>query len=417
MENFEKIIGYDAVKNALDRVLDQMLHPEVYREIGVTETEKGILLYGSTGTGKTTLAMEFIGKTGRKSYIVRKTKKQPDMLDYVNAVFEEAKRNAPSIILLDDMDGWANSDDTHQNTEEYRLVQSLIDESKDDDIYIVATCNQMRLLPVSLLRPGRFGIRLCMNSPTPADAQAIVRHYLGEKKLEEGIDLDDIAKAVDYSSCAELEFIVKKAGINAAYARRSRISRDDILSAVVSRHYDEDDDDDDYCANVVPEAQMMALCRHEAGHALIAELLRPGCVGIASVRAPNRGFIHLCTDVSDRNFKICVSLAGKAAVELYRAEPDAGSGNDLHRAMMLIHRGMNNGLYGFSMLDFSTNNGVSDSLNCRQEQFLNEELERWFSKVKEMLLENQKTLDEMARELMEKKVLLFSDIQRIMGAR
>lgn len=409
---FEKVIGYDCVKNVLAKALDQILNPDVYSAIGVTETEKGIMLYGPSGTGKTTLATEFLEKSGRRAFIIRKIKKQSDMSDYINEVFEKAAKEAPSIILLDDIDGWSNSDEGHQNTEEYRLVQSLIDEAKDIDIIFIATCNNINLLPDSLLRHGRFGICLSMDSPSPTDAQAIVRYYLGRKKLSDDVDLEDIAKAVDYTSCAELEALVRQAGINAGYARKTAISKEDIISAILADHY-ADENENEYCTENISEDCLRPIARHEAGHVLVAELLKPQCVGIANIRGKD-GFIHLCSKEEGRDFHLCVSLSGKAAAELYQSEPQDGCGYDLAKAVRAIRRSMNEGLYGFSMLDTENRRSeTSESMNCRHEQLLCDELERIYCKVKEMLLKHKGLLDELTEELMKKKTLLFSDIQKI----
>ena len=125
MKQFDQIIGYEDIKRELYRICDTMKNTEKYKKLGVT-TPRGLLLCGEPGIGKTMMAMAFIEESGRKSYTIRKNKSDGDFVDVITETFEEAKKNAPSIVLLDDMDKFANEDVQHRDAEEYVTVQSCM---------------------------------------------------------------------------------------------------------------------------------------------------------------------------------------------------------------------------------------------------------------------------------------------------
>lgn len=114
MGDFDKVIGYGSIKNEMYRVLDVLKDPAKYRALGVT-TPRGILLAGEPGIGKTLLAKCFVKGTGRKVYIIRKDKPNGEFVDHIREIFEEASKNEPSVILMDDMDKFANEDNFHRD--------------------------------------------------------------------------------------------------------------------------------------------------------------------------------------------------------------------------------------------------------------------------------------------------------------
>ena len=123
---FESIIGYKAIKLELSRILDQINCPEKYAQLGVTEPH-GLLLHGVPGVGKSTVARSVVEASGRTAFVCRKDKSNGDFVNEIVRVFDEAAAAAPSVILLDDMDKFANEDECHRDAEEFVTVQSCID--------------------------------------------------------------------------------------------------------------------------------------------------------------------------------------------------------------------------------------------------------------------------------------------------
>ena len=153
MSEFNKIIGYKDVKSELIRLCDIIKNGEKYKTLGVV-LAGGMLLDGDPGVGKTLMANCFIQESGRRAFICRKNKPDGEFVNEIKRIFNEAAENAPSIILLDDMDKFANGDDNHKNAVEYVTVQSCIDEIKGKDVFVLATTNGTRNLPASLIRAG-----------------------------------------------------------------------------------------------------------------------------------------------------------------------------------------------------------------------------------------------------------------------
>ena len=232
MSEFDKIIGYSAVKRELKQIADTLKNREVYAKLGVS-SPRGLLLYGEPGVGKSLMASAVIEESGRKAFVCRKDQPNGDFVKVIKATFEKAVENAPSIVLLDDMDKFANGDEHHPDAEEYVTVQSCIDEAKDKEVFVLATVNNMRCLPRSLHRAGRFDRVIEIDTPRGQDALAIISHYLKSKKVINSVDAKTIARIMDGRSCAELETVINEAGLYAGYERAEFITMDHFMEALM----------------------------------------------------------------------------------------------------------------------------------------------------------------------------------------
>lgn len=412
MSAFDKVIGYETIKNELLQICDMIHNREIYEELGA-KLPRGILLYGDPGLGKTLMAKSFIEESGLKAFIVRKNKGNDDFIGDITDTFRKARENTPCIIFLDDMDKFANEDSDHRDAEEYVAVQSGIDEVKTCDVFVLATVNEMWKLPKSLVRSGRFDRRIEVQRPTNKDADEIIEHYLSNKKVSETVNMDDLSKMISYSSCAELETILNEAAISAAYKRKPSIEMEDLVKSVLRMQYDSPDN---YTKTSAEELKKTAL--HEAGHLVVSEVLCPGSVGVASLRSTGRdstgGFIHCCKELTRRFHHVLVFLAGKAAVELYYSDTCAsGCQNDINRAVNIIRKDLSeNATLGFGMIDVTTNifPDTSESMNSRTEAVTQAELERYMLITKDILLKNREFLEKVTAALIEKETLVHSDI-------
>lgn len=415
MSEFNKIIGYQTIKEELLQICDMIHNREIYEKLGA-KLPQGILLYGDPGLGKSLMAKCFIAESGLPAYIVRRNKGSDDFIGKITETFEKAKNNAPAIVLLDDMDKFANEDDRHADAEEYVAVQAGIDEVKGCNVFVFATVNEMRKLPHSLIRSGRFDRKIEVNAPTDRDAEEIIKYYLAQKKVSDNVNMDDLVKMVSYGSCAELETILNEAAINAAYARKEKVEMDDLVKAVLRMQYDAPDNFTKKSGDALKEIAL-----HEAGHLVVSEVLTPGSVGLASLRSSGRdsmgGFMHRCLPVARRAHDILVSLAGKAATELYYSGTCAsGCQNDIARAADNIRDALTeSGMCGLAMIDVS--NGPfpesSESFKARNESVVHAELERYMFKTREILIKNRNFLEKAAELLSERETLLYSDIKRL----
>ena len=192
MSAFDKMIGYENIKAELMRVSDVLKDHAKYSKLGV-KTPRGVLLYGEPGLGKTMMAECVIEESGRKSFVLRKDQSDGEFIKTIKEIFDKAKAEAPSVILFDDMDKYANEDYQHKDAEEYVAIQSGIDSVKDSEVFVIATVNNEDDLPDSLLRPGRFDIRIEMELPEISDVEKIIEYYLDKKNSVDSVDCEEIA--------------------------------------------------------------------------------------------------------------------------------------------------------------------------------------------------------------------------------
>lgn len=415
MSAFDKVFGYEAIKNELLQICDMIHNREVYESMGA-KLPQGILLYGEPGLGKSLMARCFIEESGLEAVVVRKNMGNDDFIGAITDAFLTAKKAAPAIVFLDDMDKFANEDERHRDAEEYVAVQAGIDDVKGDDVFVFATVNDIQKLPYSLKRSGRFDRKIEVKTPSADDAEQIIKHYLASKRVANSVNLNDLTKMISYSSCAELETILNEAAILAAFSRKEKIEMTDLVKAVLKMQYNSPD----YYAKTSEEI-VKKVALHEAGHVVISEVLCPESVGLASVRSTGRhstgGFIHRCKNWEHKEHDILVCLAGKAAVELYYSDSCAdGCELDLRRAFTGIRDYISqDAALGFGMLDVATQQFTmtSESMNSRNEAVVQAELSRYMFKVRDILLKNKLFLEEVTAALIEKETLLFSEIQNI----
>lgn len=415
MSKFDKIIGYESIKKELFQICDMIHNKEIYDKLGA-KLPRGLLLYGGPGLGKTLMAKCFIEESALNAYTIRRSKGTDDFISEITSTFQAAKENAPSIVFLDDMDKFANEDERHRDAEEYVAVQSAIDDARGSNIFVLATANEVKKLPPSLLRVGRFDRRIEVNPPSAKDAVDIIKFYLKDKKIAKDVNLEDIANMIQYSSCAELETFLNEAAIIAAFERQDAISVDHLVQAILRSEYDAPDQ-----FTKTSEEELKKIALHEAGHLVVSEALLPGSVGLASIRTSGRdktgGFIRRCKEFTRRPYQILVSLAGKAAVELYYSETCAsGCTSDIQRAVGEIRTAISqSGTRGLGMIDVTTRYvpDLSQDMLSRSEAVVHAELERYLFQARDILLKNREFLEKAAALLLEKETLLYSDIKAL----
>lgn len=417
MNTFDKVIGYQSIKQELFQLCDMIRNRKLYAEMGA-RLPHGLLLYGEPGLGKTLMANCFIEECGLNTITVRRNKGGDAFVDSITQAFTKAAEEAPTVIFLDDMDKFANESSSHCDTPEYVAVQAGIDAVKEADVFVIATANDIRKLPDSLRRSGRFDRKIGVRAPTADDAAAIIAHYLEGKRISADVDRNDLAKMMSYHSCAELETILNEAAIRAVFAREESIRMEDIVSTVLKQQYGAQEE--------IPYASTETIERvalHEAGHLVISEVLCPGSVGFASLlpSKENRcgGFIHCCKGLSDTDAAL-VAVGSKAAVEMrYTGQTADGCCSDLEHAINCIREAVSKeGTLGFSLLNVESKTSccMSESLNARSEAAVQAEVERRFNEAKKLLAQNEAFLRKITEALIQKKTLLFSDIQSIRSA-
>ncbi len=417
MSAFDKVIGYEKEKEELYQLCDMAKNPEKYAVLGV-KLPRGILLHGVPGVGKTLMASALIEEMGRVCYTCRKDKANDAFVDTIRGVFAEAKAHAPAVIFLDDVDKFASDSDS-RNPEELIAVQSGIDEVKGSDVFVVATANNIRELPYSLRRAGRFDRILEICPPNRREAVEIVRHYLSDKKVAADVTAEGVARLMDGNSCAALESVLNEAGIYAGYENKTEIGREHIVRAVLRDIFEADES-----VNEMSAAAKEEVAFHEAGHAVAALAFDSESVGLISVRPSKsdaRGVVQIFKSENyfgsyDRmRERVVALLAGKAAVELKYGRLDVGAGSDIDRASAIVQRFIvNYAASGFALFYHDNRDNIESGL--QHDGIITERsamLARCYEEAKEVLRKNWAFVERVAAALVERDTLVFEEIAEL----
>ncbi len=414
---FEDICGYEREKQELMYLADIMLDPEPYRALG-TRVPRNVVLAGEPGVGKTLMAECLIRASGRTVYRLRKDEDDEDFVEKLCETFDEARRTAPSIILLDDMDKYVSG--FYGASTEETTIQTYIDEMRDEEVFIVATINQIRGMSKSLLRPGRFDRCLHIGLPDSRSAEMIIqRYFAGTKTISPDIDISDVVAITAGMTAVEIRTLANEAGVYAGFERSDVITMDHIIRAYVERMGNDRRDN-----HIDDEERTRNTACHEAGHAVMAELLCEGSVGLAFISrsaGTSEGFIarnlrESRPGINQHRIDILTALAGRAATELVYGRPDRGAGLDIGSAIERIRDEITglcvDGLH-LATGNICARDPVSDSRRNLIDRMVRDRLKEYYAEALGILGENRMFLDRVAMELGAKGWLLGKDIRRI----
>lgn len=417
MSAFDRIIGYQREKEELYRLCDVLKQPAKYEALGV-RLPSAILLYGEPGLGKTLFAKAFIEESGLPCFFCRKDRSDGDFVASITETFAKATESAPSIVLLDDMDKFAEDNlQKDSNKEEFSTIQTCMESVREKRVFVLATANDIDYLPESLMRAGRFGRQIRFHAPSASDAAEIVRHYLRGKPISKDLSPETIADILQGKSCATLEEIVNEAGILAGYENAAEISREHLIRAILQTVF---------C--IVPSNQSSRMQRfasyHEAGHAVVALSLGQK-VGILCVQS-GKDMEGVCTAHPSDSYALTfhdllenatIALAGKAAIELQFGEADAGCRNDIDEAIDMIRPAMTRNCavgfeYGYDREGFERRQAAV-RLERISEKLYNT-IEMCYQNALRILKRNRDLVEAIAAELQKRSALLSDDLEQLL---
>lgn len=290
-----------------------------------------------------------------------------------------------------------------------------MDDVKNKKVIVIATVNNRCFLPESLQRDGRFDEKFEIKNPKGEDAKQIIKYFLSQKKYIADLDIDEISKLLNGFSCAELENLINKAGITAAFDRKDKIEMDDILKAYIRNSFNAPISS---CNRTEKQKEMIAY--HETGHAIVGELLQPNSVTLISI-ANNMGCIggftsyYECDDYwVDKQYmenRIMTLLAGMAITELKFGKTDMGSYSDIDKARSIVKQLLTE-LCEFGFSNITRDLGSSMPTHIAKE--VAHELEKYYLKTKELLAPNMIIVDKVAKSLMKKETLSRAEIVKLM---
>ena len=413
MDKFdEKVIGYDSIKETLRQIADVLKRTEAYKEKGVS-MPKGLLMESAPGLGKSLMASILMEESGRKSFVFRRINEGNTFLGEMKDIFDVAKEEAPSILLLEDLNLYVESNSPY--APEWACLQACIDETSDADIFVIATTNDTRYMPQSLLRPGRFDYILNLNPPLGKTAEDIVSYYLRDKNLAKDVQISDIVKAMPQVSCATLETVMNLAAINSVYRDHAHVQKEDIIDALLKVVYNLRKAD---CEEDPQEHQMIAV--HEAAHAVVGEVLHSGSIGIITIRGSHgaiggmeSGFAVYAKSEEEFQDEIIKTLAGKAGTALIYGIMDIRAAADIKKADQLLDIWLCHFAGGgFSGVEPSENR-LSEPRLSYNEAIKSAKLEELYRRAYKILYDNRDFLLAVQKELLEHETLLNSDLAKI----
>lgn len=413
MDKFdEKVIGYDSIKETLRQIADVLKRPEAYKEKGVS-MPRGLLMESAPGLGKSLMASILMEESGRKSFVFRRINEGNTFLGEMKDIFDVAKEEAPSILLLEDLNLYVESNSPY--APEWACLQACIDETSDADIFVIATTNDTRYMPQSLLRPGRFDYILNLNPPVGKTAENIVSYYLRDKNLAKDVQISDIVKAMPQVSCATLETVMNLAAINSVYRDHAHVQKEDIIDALLKVVYNLRKAD---CEEDPQEHQMIAV--HEAAHAVVGEVLHSGSIGIITIRGSHgaiggmeSGFAVYAKSEEEFQDEIIKTLAGKAGTALIYGIMDIRAAADIKKADQLLDIWLCHFAGGgFSGVEPSENR-LSEPRLSYNEAIKSAKLEELYCRAYKILYDNRDFLLAVQKELLEHETLLNSDLAKI----
>lgn len=425
--SFKDVAGVDEELEEIQEVVSILKDPERYKKIGA-KVPKGILLSGESGTGKTLIAKAIAGEAKVKFYPCSGSNFDNKFVgvgaDTVRKLFENAKKNAPSIIFIDEIDSVAKARYESQTYHEQTLNQLLSEMdgfSSSDNVIVIAATNHLEVLDKAILRPGRFDKIINIPLPDKKGRRDIIEVHSRNKIFDEQRDsnLDELAKRTAGMSGANLEAILNDAAILAVRANKDKISKEELNEAFIKVVLGVSKKDKEITSK---EKYLVAI--HEAGHALVSRALRPDLeiLEASIISRGNAGGYNLYAD-SEKRFPskkdffndIAVSLGGRAAEMLVFSEISVGASGDLDKSTRLAHKmiytyamGSNNQLVKiYGEKDF--NDKLENTMFPQVQNIVDDAYQKAFDIVK-----NHKTvLIRIADELTRKSTLDSSELEEL----
>ena len=351
---FDDVQGVQEAKDEVVEIVDFLKYPERYIELGA-KIPKGLLLVGPPGTGKTLLAKAVAGEAEVPFFSVSGSS-FIEMFVGVGAsrvrdLFELAKKEAPSIIFIDEIDAIgksrASGGQMGGNDEREQTLNQLLAEmdgfGTDTPVIVLAATNRPETLDAALLRAGRFDRQVLVDKPDFAGRLAILKVHSKDVKLDESVDMEIVAKQTAGMAGADLANIINEAALLAGRANKKTIKQEELLEAVERAFVGLERKN-----RKVSEAEKRIVAYHESGHALMAELSK-GATRTTKVSIIPRGLgalgytLHLpdeedkfLTQKHELLSEVDVLLGGRAAEEIFIGEISTGAGNDLDRATSIL---------------------------------------------------------------------------------
>ena len=441
---FNDVAGLDEEKEELAEIVDFLKNPVKYTMLGA-RIPKGVILTGPPGTGKTLLAKAIAGEAGVPFFSISGS----DFVEMfvgvgasrVRDLFEEAKKNAPCIVFIDEIDAVARRRGTGMggghDEREQTLHQMLVEMDGfgvNQGIIVMAATNRIDILDPAILRPGRFDRKVVVGRPDVAGRLAILNVHAAKKPLGDDVDLDSLSRTTAGFTGADLENLLNEAAINAAKHGRKFIKNEDVNYAFVKVGIGVEKR-----SKIISEKEKKITAYHESGHAILFHVLPDvGPVHSVSIIPTGMGAAGYTMPLPEKDEmfntrgkmlqNIIVSLGGRVAEELVFDDITTGASQDIRQATQTARDMVTK--YGFSsklgLINYDTDNdevfigrdlahtrpygeNIAGQIDAEVKNIIDE----CYSRAKTIISENRDILDKSASLLLDKEKISRDEFEAL----
>ncbi len=444
---FADVAGVEEAKEELREIVDFLKHSSKYKRIGA-RIPKGVLLLGSPGTGKTLLGRAVAGEAGVPFFFISGS----DFVEMfvgvgasrVRDLFEQAKKSAPSIVFIDEIDavgrqrgaGYGGGHDEREQTLNQLLVE-MDGFEVNNGVIILAATNRADVLDPALLRPGRFDRHIVVDRPDVNGRKAILKVHVKNKMIDKSVDLDILAKRTPGFSGADLENLINEAALLTARKNKKTIKMpqcEEAIERVIMGP--------ERKSRVLSEKEKKTIAYHETGHA-IAGFVTPGADPVRKITILPRGMalgVTWSMPEDDKHLQstkelfaqIVVLLGGRVAEEIVFGDVTTGASNDLERSTelarkMVMKYGMSDKIglvtYGKDNENVFLGRDIMNKRTCSEKtsEAIDAEVKRIideaYAQTKETLLSYTERMDFVVERLLDCEVMEGEELKEIMEAK
>lgn len=445
--NFQSVAGLREEKEELEELVDFLKYPRRYSRMGA-RIPKGVLLVGPPGTGKTLLAKAVAGEAGVPFFSISGS----DFVEMfvgvgasrVRDLFEDAKRNAPCIVFIDEIDAVARRRGTGMggghDEREQTLNQMLVEMDGfgiNEGIIVMAATNRVDILDPAIMRPGRFDRKIHVGRPDIGGREEILNVHAKNKPLGDDVDLKQIAQTTAGFTGADLENLLNEAAINAAKEDRAYIIQSDIRKSFVKVGIGAEKK-----SRIISDKEKRITAFHEAGHAILFHVLPDvGPVYSVSIIPTGAGAAGYTMPLSENDEmfntkgrmlqEIVVDLGGRVAEEMIFDDITTGASQDIKQATqlakaMVTKYGMsdNIGLINYDSddnevfigRDLAHTRGYGESVATRIDEEVKRIIDECYAKAKKIIYENEDVLNRCAGLLLEKEKINREEFEALFSS-
>ena len=443
--NFGDVAGADEAKQELEEVVEFLKHPKKYNDLGA-RIPKGVLLFGPPGTGKTLLAKAVAGEAGVPFFSISGS----DFVEMfvgvgasrVRDMFEQAKKNAPCIVFIDEIDavgrqrgaGLGGGHDEREQTLNQLLVE-MDGFAANEGIIIIAATNRPDILDPALLRPGRFDRQIVVDKPDVRGRLAILKVHAKGKPIAKDADLDILARRTPGFTGADLANLVNEAALLAARRDKHQIGMTELEEAIERVMAGPERK-----SHIMSDEEKRLTAYHEGGHTLVGMMLEHAdpVHKVTIIPRGRAGGYTLMLPKEDRNYatrselldRLKVAMGGRVAEEVVLKEISTGASQDIKQASqivrsMVMQYGMSDVLgpvsYGegadhqvFLGRDLNNQRNYSEEVASEIDKEVRRIMEDAYEACRQIITENRDKLELIANALLERETLTAAELEELM---